>query len=58
MKEFENHEANVLEYHFKNRLNDDKTEQEQTQEAILEYRIKEQQVNKYLRATKAKIKKI
>jgi hypothetical protein len=41
MKEFENHEANVLEYHFKNRLNDDKTEQEQTQEAILEYRIKE-----------------
>jgi len=28
MKEFENHEANVLEYHFKNRLNDDKNEEE------------------------------
>ena len=41
MKEFENHEANVLEYHFKNRLIDDKNEEDQTQEAILEYRIKE-----------------
>ena len=54
MKEFENHEANVLEYHFKNRLNDDKNEEEQTQEAILEYRIKEQQVNKYLKSNKIK----
>ncbi len=54
MKEFENHEANVLEYHFKNRLNDDKNEEEQTQEAILEYRIKESQVNKYLKANTIK----
>ncbi len=54
MKEFENHEANVLEYHFKNRLNDDKNEEEQTQEAILEYRIKESQVNKYLKANRIK----
>lgn len=41
MKEFENHEANVIEYHFNNRMRDDMNEEQDVQEAILEFRIKE-----------------